>query len=176
MKEAITTYGPILISIMALLYSIVATRVASRALKLSEHQEKRKLPNLTVYRIDAFIKRLEEGHIRIFVFHVNINNIADVENSIRCIEFMIEYEKAGIRSDVIIKHDANLINFIKRDSNSSAFQLPARIAAHDTLEGYALFELDEHLLKGIRTDSYILRITDTHGIEFCHEAILLCEV
>ena len=56
-----------------------------------------------------------------------------------------------------------------------AFSIPKEVGAHQTIAGWALFEVDKPLLSGKYIEGYRIRIFDSHGLETHLDSIILQE-
>jgi hypothetical protein len=161
-----------IIAALALIVSLCSLAVswrsggrASRALKISESQEKRRQPSLGVYLAKAY-RQLIPGK-QLFGFLVSVTNPSDINNSIARAELQITYLlNNDVKAICRISHNHELAekDRIGEPQEASVFAVPARIDAHQTLFGWFLFALDNNVIGEGTVDSHSLLLEDTHDI------------
>lgn len=154
------------------LLSLLASR---KALRLSEAREKRQLPRLVIYLADGYFRTLPGSNDRIYAFLLSISNPADSDNAIAEIQLCIKYRVTQKPTMVIkISSDATLKNFFDNPMRVT-LQIPVRVDAHQTIQGWCLFRADSVLFKGALIEGYEIGFIDSHKIEHSIEPIIISE-
>jgi hypothetical protein len=143
--------------------------------KLVLGHEARLRPSLSLYVVDARIRRAREQALRIFVFQLLVSNLSDAVNSLREVRLVIEYSRGqGPLSNVAVPHKLDLAPLLA-GVKIPPIQVPHEIAAGTALAGVALFEVPDDLLGDARVEAYSLILVDIFGHETSAEALLLKE-
>lgn len=161
-----------IIAALALIVSLCSLAVswrsgvrASRALDISEGQEKRRQPSLGIYLAKAY-RRLMPGK-QLFGFLVSVTNPTDINNSIARAELQITYLlNNDVKAICRIPHNHELAEKDRagEPQEASVFAIPFRIDAHQTLFGWFLFSLDDNVIGEGTVDAHSLLLEDTHDI------------
>lgn len=131
---------------------------------------------LSAYLIDGFVCTAVEGGGRIYAFSVLLSNRSDADNALAATELAITYSRHdGTRGSLLLPHNGELVEDLGLDS-ASPFNLPERLSAHDTIAGWAVFELSDSLSGEIDVEGYEIRFLDSHGIECSLEPVILREI
>lgn len=155
--------------------AIRSSRMAKRAYNLSLEQERRLLPSLEIYLVDAYIRRLQSLKLRLYVFQIMITNKSYAGNSLRDLQLVILHGQGSESlSNVMIPHKSDLVTHLS-DATQDPLQIPSPIAAHAIVGGLALFGVPDDLLRESRIESYNIKVVDSYGHETQLEAILLQE-
>lgn len=164
------------VSLIALFFAYRSTRIAKRSLQLSEEQAQARKPKLVPYLIDGFVRAAVEGGGRTYAFSVLLSNRADTDNALAAIELTITYSRRdSTHGSLLLRHNGELLEDLGLDS-ASPFNLPARLSAHDTIAGWAMFELDDSLSGEVDVEGYEIRFLDSHDIECSLEPVILREI
>lgn len=153
-----------------------SNRIAKRSLQLSEEQAQARKPQLVPYLIDGFVRAAVEGGGRIYAFSVLLSNRADTNNALATIELAITYSRRDDTQGILLlPHNRELVEDIGL-GDASPFNLPERLSAHDTIAGWAIFELDDSLSEDVDVEGYQIRFVDSHRIECSLEPVILREI
>lgn len=167
----------LLISLISVFLSWRSSRIARRALAISESQEKRRQPQLGVYLANGYRQTGPNGQL--FGFLVSVTNPTDINNSIARTELQITYlVEKDVKTTCRLQHNPAVGE--RASSNAAVhaatiFSLPIRIDAHQTLSGWFLFALDNHVIGKGSVDSHRLILEDTHGVSICSDPITVRE-
>jgi hypothetical protein len=153
----------LLVSCCAAFISGWSLRNSSRALALSEGQEKRRQPQLKVYLVNGY-RRLVPAR-QLFGFLVSVSNPTDINNSVPRAELQVTYLVGDVRAVCRVQHNPELADSaVQSGKPPTVFTLPARIDAHQTTTGWLLFALDNDLIQKGTIDAHSLLLEDTHGV------------
>jgi len=149
------------ISSAALIVSIssafFSNRKSSRALAISEQQEKRRQPQITIYLANGYRRLVTRGQI--FGFLVSVSNPSDARA-----ELQIEYEiEKGMTTYCRVKHNPDLTQG-NASGSPTVFSIPLRIEAHGTVSGLFLFALDKDVIRAGTVNAHTLILEDAHGV------------
>jgi hypothetical protein len=156
-----------------LLISLRSNSIAKKSLKISESQEKRQQPLFTTDLSNSFSLSVIDKKITIYAFLLTINNPTDINNSIKRIEFTINYNKNNQLLNYSTDHKQELVKFC---NNVSAISLPFDISAHQAAIGWTLFGIENEIIEDSYIESYLITMTDTHGFQIFVKPIIVCEV
>jgi hypothetical protein len=149
-------------------------RIATRALAISEIQEQRRHPHLSIYLSTGYRRYLPKRQL--FSFFVSVSNPTDINNSISQAELQVTYVLDGdITAVCRIPHKPEIAERVNTTEASGAavFSLPARIDAHQTVAGWLLFAVDNELISGRTIDSHKIILEDSHGVSAQTEPIVV---
>ena len=155
-------FASLVVSICSAIYS---GRKASRALAISESQERRRQPQLGIYLAKAY--RRVTPKRQLFGFLVSVSNPTDVNNALARAELQITYLVRDDASVVCrVQHDPALEDKQNHygDASPTVFTLPLRIDAHQTASGWFLFALENDAIGKGTIDTHNLILEDTHGV------------
>lgn len=156
-------------------YTAHATRISKKNLEVALQQIQLQDPNLELYLVDGHIRRFINLQYRIYAFHLRISNKADANNSLRELSLTIIHNRGSeISSNFTVPHDSDLNNEMQ-NLEIPPLQIPSKIGPHETLAGYALFRVNDNLLRDSTVEAYKLKVIDGHGIDTVLEPILLRE-
>lgn len=153
-----------------------SSRLARRALAISESQEKRRQPQLGIYLANGYRQLTPNGQL--FGFLVSITNPTDINNSIARAELQITYlVEKDVKTTCRLQHNPAVGEKASGNAVQAAtiFSLPMRIDAHQTLSGWFLFALDKQVIGKGSVDSHRLILEDTHGVSTCSDPITVRE-
>lgn len=148
---------------------------ASRALSISESQEKRRQPQLRIYLANGFRRLLPKRQL--FGFLVSVSNPTDINDSVVRAELRVTYLVVnGAEVVCRLNHNAELREHAVTDAAAATvFSLPARIDAHQTVSGWFLFVVDNEVLRNGTIDAHTLILEDTHGVLTVTDPIMVRE-
>jgi hypothetical protein len=155
----------LIVSLCSLVVSWLSGTRASRALAISEGQEKRRQPRLGLYLAKAY-RRLMPGK-QLFGFLVSVTNPTDIGNSIARAELQVTYLlNNNVKAICRIPHNQELAEneSTGKTQEASVFAIPSRIDPHQTLFGWFLFCLDDNVIGEGTVDAHSLLLEDTHDI------------
>lgn len=176
------TNDPILVSTVSLVVAIIALLIsawdfliARRALKLSETEASLRKPNLVPYLIEGSVFNSKKRGSRLYAFSASVSNRSDNDNAISALELQIDYvqENHSI-GNLLFRHDEAL-GIVLRLPGDPPFSIPKEVGAHQTIAGWALFEVAKPLLSGKYIEGYRIRIFDSHGLEAHLDSTILQE-
>jgi hypothetical protein len=166
----------LVVSCLALLIAFWRYRIAKRTLELAVFQASAKGPNLVPYLIDGFVLPLEGRNTKVYTFSVSISNRSDNKNALSALDLRITYTRDDHTiGDLLLRHDNALKNVVKLPGAPS-FSIPQEVSAHQTVAGWALFEIDNSLLIDKDVEGYKILFRDSHGLETHLESIILQEI
>ncbi|MBX3477391.1 MAG: hypothetical protein KF910_07270 [Brevundimonas sp.] len=142
-----------LVSLAAFVVAMLSWITAHRAQRLAERQEARRAPRLDLRLINSKVADIEGK--RTFVIHLQIANPTDTANSVAALELCIRH-----RREIPLTLLAPAVP--NADESIPVLQMPLRIDAHHTVEGWVRFAVAADLLKGSTIEGYELVATDTH--------------
>jgi hypothetical protein len=155
----------LLVSLISVFLSWRSSKIARRALAISEGQEKRRQPQLGIYLANGYRQLTSNGQL--FGFLVSITNPTDINNSIARAELQITYllEK-DVETICRLQHNPAVGESVSHNALQAAaiLSLPVRIDAHQTVSGWFLFALDNQVIGKGSVDSHRLILEDTHGV------------
>jgi hypothetical protein len=155
----------LIVAIGSAIVSFFSFRNSTRAVAISERQEKRHSPRLQVYFANGYRRLVSKRQL--FGFLVSVSNPTDINNSIARAELQItNLLSDGSKTFFRIKHNPEVAQGMDNLKNDAAhvFSLPARIDAHQTLSGWLLFVLDNEMVGNGTVDGHRLILEDTHGL------------
>ena len=137
---------------------------SSRALDISERQEKRRQPQLGIYLANGYRQQIPGRQL--FGFLVSVSNPTDINNAIARAELQVVYLLANDAEVVCrVQHNPKLGEDTARDNSAATvFSMPFRVDAHQTVSGWFLFVLDDDVIREDTIDTHALILEDTHGI------------
>ena len=95
------------VSIFSAVFSWRSLKNSTRALAISESQERRRQPQLVIYLAKAYRRRVLQGQL--FGFLVSISNPTDINNSIARAEIKITYRlRDGAEATCRMPHNPSL--------------------------------------------------------------------
>lgn len=154
----------LLVSCCSAFFSWRSGKNATRALAITESQERRRQPQLGIYLVNGY-RRLAPNR-QLFVFLVSVSNPTDINNSIARAELQITYLlENDVKAVCRVQHISALGENEMRDGmQATVFSLPVRIDAHQTVSGSLLFALDSDVIRRGTIDTHSLILEDTHGV------------
>ncbi|MGE4218350.1 MAG: hypothetical protein AB7G39_02790 [Alphaproteobacteria bacterium] len=158
-----------LCALVVSLFSLLASR---RATRLAEAQEERRKPKLSVYMQDRYYKNGANGTYRRYAFHLLLRNTSDSDNALAEINLHLSYSTpSGMQMTVKIPADAGS----HQDIGSPLLDVPIRIDAHQASLGWCFFHVEKALLQNAKIERYAVSLVDSHGVEVVAEAIIVPE-
>lgn len=162
----------LLVSLISVFLSWRSSRIARRALAISESQEKRRQPQLGIYLANGYRQHAPNGQL--FCFSVSVTNPTDINNSIARAELQINYLlENDVKTTCRLQHNPAVGEVASRNAVEAAtiFSLPMRIDAHQTVSGWFLFALDNQVIGKGSVDTHRLILEDTHGVSTSSDPI-----
>jgi hypothetical protein len=165
----------LLVSCGSVFISWRSGRNAARALAITENQEKRRQPQLSLYLFKGYRRLLPTGQI--FGFLVSVSNPTDINNSMARAELQVTYLLENeVKVVCRIQHNPTFgENTPSNGMSSTVFSLPVRIDAHQTVLGWLLFGLDDNVIRKGTVDAHSLVLEDTHGTLTSTDPIMVRE-
>ena len=157
---------------IALLLSIVNVRTSRKALRLSEQQEERRKPSLSVYLQEGFISPSESA--RVYAFLLSVSNRSDNNNSVAEASLRLTYSKSEV-SELTVRFPARAETPEPFRSNQGRMPIPTRVDAHQVVSGWYFFSVDNAIIENARVERVIVTLRDTHGNDVTFEPMLLRE-
>jgi hypothetical protein len=166
----------LIVAVIAAAISWRAYSIAARSLSISERNEKRRQPALTVYLAQAHQTNLA-SHV-VFMFAVSIGNPTDIDNAVARIELCLAHMAGDTNQTRVVMrfdHDPTVLAAEPTIDLGppTILQLPLRIDAHQTGAGWMLFSVPNGLLNEVSLESYTIVIEDTHGQSTVIEPIII---
>ena len=168
------TATSLVVAIGSAIVSFFSFRNSTRALEISEHQEKRRSPRLQIYFADGYRRLVSERQL--FGFLVSVSNPTDINNSIARVELQITVLlRDGSKTFLRINHNPEVAQSMEKSKDGAAhvFLLPVRIDAHQTLSGWLLFVLENEMIGEATVDGHRLIVEDTHGLSTDTDSIMV---
>ncbi len=166
-------FSSIIIAALSFILAIKSFFISKNTFNLMLNQDKRQLPKLRLYLQESFALPIEKENFTIYAFLLTVSNATYIDNSIKEIVLKLSYKKTQNIYNYISAHNSDVSVFC---NNISPFNIPTKIPAHDNVVGWALFKIDNTLLKESFIDSYLLSVKDTHDLSFDIEPIIVNEV
>lgn len=168
-----TNVAAAITAIASFFISIASYRTASRALWISEQQERRKQPQLFLSLLESFIERTPQAET-VYSFWLSIRNPTDSDNALASIEMHIRYVVASGVSLTVRLPTAPSDGSASKNQESR-LKVPSRVAAHDTISGWCEFVLKRNFIDEHTIESYQIVLTDSHQGETSVDVILISE-
>jgi len=168
------TAASLIVAIGSAIVSFFSFCNSTRALAISERQEKRHSPRLQIYFANGYRRLVSERQL--FGFLVSVSNPTDINNSIARAELQITLLlRGGAKTFLRINHNPEVAQSMENSKESAAhvFSLPARIDAHQTLSGWLLFVLENEMIGEATVDGHRLIVEDTHGLSTDTDSIMV---
>jgi len=148
-------------------------RNSSFALAISQRQEERRSPQLSIYFVNGY-RRLVKSR-QTFGFLISVSNPTDINNSVARAELQVGCVfEHGVEALLRIQHAPQFgRDFVNEDTESTVFQLPLRIDAHQTLSGWFIFSLENSAIGTGTIDTHTLILEDTHGTVTTSDSIMV---
>jgi len=164
-------------SAIALAISIWSAYTARQSLKVAAKQFDAHKPNLSLYLQNGFVRERPSRQSTAFALLVSVSNLSDADNSLSLLELAIQHHApSGMPLQTALPHDATLAPVLGATRGITPLTLPAYIRGHQTIAGWALFELPAALLHDTPIDRYGLVATDTHSLKYHIEVSNLTEI
>ena len=161
---------------VAALFAYRSARIAKRSLELSARRAKAREPQLVPYLIDGIVRPAEKDGRSVYAFSVSLSNRADTDNALAAIELKVVYkQRNGTSGNLVLPHDGRLLDNLGFDG-ARPLGIPHGVGAHDTIAGWAMFELDHALIGEVDLEGYKICFLDTHGVECTLEPIIIREI
>lgn len=162
--------GSALAAIASAVYAGMAAARAARSLRLSERQEDRRRPRLTVSLSRGLYR--DSGTASHFAFLLSVSNLSDTDNAVARVDLQICY-----RTSTNFMCAVDIPSALARDVGLGAedprhLVPPVRVDAHQTVTGWVYFRVDHALLEGCRVDKHRLFIVDSHTARVAIDSIL----
>jgi hypothetical protein len=157
-------FSNLLIAVVALAISLFSFVVASGALRLARKQDERRKLVLVPSLINGYFQFFREEHVHAYAFLLSISNPSDSDNALANVELEVEYTRSG-QTKVTARLPSSLSRggaFAKLP-DFSLLPLPARIDAHQTLMGWALFLVPQAILQDATIEGYKIALFDSNG-------------
>jgi hypothetical protein len=157
------------VATVALFNAWQSRRIATRAINITEEQERRRQPRFDVHVVESVRRGLLDKQA--FGFLVTISNPSDINNSISNAELQIDYVlNEAVKGSWRIPHQKQAGNLLGVQDSVS---IPLRVDAHQSTKGWFCFTLSNAILDGRTIDTQKLLLYDTHGACNEREAISL---
>jgi hypothetical protein len=166
----------LIISFIATFFSYRKTRIAKQSLKLNEKLFEARTPRLEPNLRACFSYRLEKSQSKIYAFFISVSNLSDINNSISRLELQINYTRSNnLSNNLLLPHKPKLVEHLFQNSIKT-LNVPIHIDAHQTIDGWTFFELDDSLIRNANIDAYKIRFIDSHGKESNLKPTILQEI
>ena len=116
-----------------------------------------------MYLFDGYVRVAPAARGRVYSFLISVSNPSDSNNAIARLDLRINYRTAA---NFLAAVDIPLSSTDGESSQFGAekvFTVPLRIDAHQTVTGWAHFEVKEVILKNCVVDRYAVMATDSQG-------------
>jgi hypothetical protein len=165
----------LLVSMCSAVVSWRSAKNAARALAISQRQEERRQPQLSVHLFNGYRRLVPKRQL--FGFLVSISNPTDIDNSVARAELEVTYLlENDVKAVCRIQHNPTLREDTADDAlPPTVLALPARIDAHQTISGLLLFSLDNDVIRRATIDAHRLILEDTHGASTSTDSIMVRE-
>ena len=144
--------APAIIAAGALVISILAYRASRKSLKISEAQEKRNAPKINpkVKKARAWESATESGTIWVGAL-LSIEHPSDRDGSISDAKLVLTYDTpADMEQGLKVPHRPS-----SKGEHSKCLQIPLRLFANDTQEGWLTFPIPKEWYRGKRFNMHI---------------------
>jgi hypothetical protein len=164
-------------SLVALAVSLWSAHTARQSLKMSQRQLAARSPNLDLYFHNGYIRAGGPRGSRIFALSLSVSNLSDADNSLSMLGLSLRHHAGnGLPLQSILPHGQGLESALRTPSNIAPFRLPVHIGPHQTVSGWALFEVPDALVQATVVDHYALVATDTHKLQYFAVVSKLTEI
>jgi hypothetical protein len=137
-------------------------------------QEARRRPILILYLQRAYLRRLDDE--RIYVFLLSVSNPTDSNNAVARFDLRIQYRTASNFLAAVDVPSVSQDDEMFRGDSSSRLEMPIRVDAHHTVAGSLFFRMKEALLGECTVDTYAIVATDSHGERASIETALVQDI
>jgi len=183
MQDPLASWAAIIAAIATFIIALLTfynVRVARNSLKLMEQREKRLQPSLLLFHINSYMKRDKKNNSRIYAINVGITCNSDTDDSVRDLSMKIYFKRgSGATSNVILPTMRNVekddIDQVGVESNK-ILVVPIKIGAHEVVNGWGIFKIDDEIFSGSDIDNYQVILTDSQNIESYFEIKVMQEV
>lgn len=156
----------LLVAVASAVAAWVAAYFAYAAARVAKREEVRRKPVLIPYLTVGYFKKVGTDNSRIFGLSASFSNRSDSDNAVAYLELEVRYKNPGdAYMKVKVPHEARLADSFGAE-RVKPFDLPARIDAHQTVAGWALFNVSASLLGSGAVETYTLILTDSHGVSY----------
>ncbi len=156
------------IAVIALLFSFASLFFSWKQHLLSHAQERRRRPLLIAEYLEGHFETDRISCARTCYFRLGVRNPSDSDNALARLELAIHY-----RLEDGTKIVARIA--VSEPPDGMGLVIPQRVGAHEAIAGWCRFELGTALPAGRHIDTYLIEITDSHGLLAVVEPILLSE-
>jgi len=157
----------------ALMLSSLGLIVSSKALRVTEQQEKRRKPRLVPNLLDGYVRH--DAHCRVYVFLLSVSNPADSDNAVAALDLRSTYStKSNFQMTIKIPSHTEFDKAFQCTADNP-FAIPVSVHAHQTVPGWAFFRVKQALLDGAIVEGHTIALLDSHGIESQVEPIMIRE-
>lgn len=164
------------IALLALLIAVLSFIVSYKAFQLAQKQDERKRPLLVPSLLGGYVHFRGDKKVRVYAFLLSISNPSDSNNALANIELHITYRMpAQVQVTTRLLSSSSRGDAFAKLSEFSILSTPARLDAHQTLTGWAVFHVSEGILKDATVEGYTVALFDSHGIKSSVEAIMVQE-
>jgi hypothetical protein len=171
-------YAPVAIAAVALLSLLLGLsnrKMVRRSLELSEAQEARREPRLTLHLNESVSWRRPSEGERLLGFHLLASNPTDRPSSLVRAELHLTYAIHGTVTTVKVPH-ASGREEVSLPRGVVPIQLPSHVGANDAVSGWFLFRVAEGVTDGRAIDRYDVVLRDVHGVIETLQVTLFREV
>lgn len=166
------SFSALIVSIVSAIYS---GRKSSRALAISEEQERRKQPDLIIYPAISYRRLLPNSQV--FGFLVSISNPTDINNSVARAELKLEMVRKNALTVYRLPHNPVLLETVPASAGQSpAIALPLRVDAHQTASGWLFLSEKREFFDNGSVDLHQLVLEDSHGVVVTTDALMVREL
>jgi hypothetical protein len=171
-----TNVTSVVIALAALLVSLCSFIVAFRAFRLAQKQDDRKRPSLVPSLLNGYVQFRETQKVRVYAFLLSVSNPSDSNNSLAKLELHISYRTpAQTLVTAQVPSSQSRGDAYAELPEFSSLSTPARLDAHQTLTGWAVFRVSEAILKDTIIERYSVALFDSHNIKTSVEPIMVQE-
>ena len=171
--EIIVAIVSALAAIASAIYAWWGTRIARRALKISELDHKERHAELTAYLIEGRICDDSDGTTTVS-FACSVANTASAPLSITRADLHIHaFDRTGKTSEIILQPSAKGIPTLWQ---SPALELPLNLGARNTVSGWLGYRLPAHVVQNLLIDKYEVALLSSNGERATFESHLLKRV
>jgi hypothetical protein len=161
----IESLNPAWISIAALFVAVFAAsfafwsaRTADRALRLARDQEQRQ--PFVMYLVDGYVRSLTSKPYRIYSFLISISNPSDSNNAVARMDLRVSYRTTKNYYGAVDIPLALADPAEQFQQGYATLKVPHRIDAHQTVTGWANFEVANAVLQDCMVEKYTTVVLD----------------
>lgn len=170
MKDWLLVGVPIISSLATLVVAVLTlfnVLIARRSLNLLEAKEARWSSNFYLYHSDSYMKCFPSKDIRIYAIALKVSNRSDADNTIVDLSLFIRFNRGSACSTNLelpqVDGNSNGTTLLAGRKPEEILPRPLFLRAHGAQQGWALFQVEDTLLRSATIEVSEVRAADVHG-------------